>query len=237
MPPLNIGALRAVAGKLDPTGLNYAFTGGSIVNLLIDNPEFSPARPTDDVDVIVELLSTARYSDIEATLRQHGFEHDMSTDAPICRWRLGELTVDMMPTQGEQIGLNTTWFAEVLDHSIETEYAHTTLRIVSPVGFLVTKYLTFTERGEGDFYASHDLEDFITVIDGRAEIVEEINDAPEDLRNYLIPSIQLLEANEDFLEALPGHLPPDSASQLRLPQLQQKLKDIAALNIIKHKQH
>lgn len=81
MPPLNIGALRAVAGKLDPTGLNYAFTGGSIVNLLIDNPEFSPARPTDDVDVIVELLSTARYSDIEATLRQHGFEHDMSTDA------------------------------------------------------------------------------------------------------------------------------------------------------------
>jgi hypothetical protein len=78
MPPLNIGALRAVAARLDPTGLKYACTGGSIVNLLIDNPEFSPARPTDDVDVIVELVSTARYSDIEATLRQHGFEHDMT---------------------------------------------------------------------------------------------------------------------------------------------------------------
>ncbi|MGJ8641676.1 MAG: hypothetical protein ACSHYA_19965 [Opitutaceae bacterium] len=229
MPALNIGALRAVASKLDPTGLNYAFTGGSIVNLLIDNPEFSPARPTDDVDVIVELISTERYSTIEATLRQHGFEHDMSEGAPICRWRLGELIVDIMPTQGEQIGLNTTWFAEVLAQSIQTEYAHTPLRIVSAVGFLVTKYLTFTERGEGDFYASHDLEDLLTVIDGRAAIVEEIDEAPKDLRDYLITGIQSLEMNEDFKEALPGHLPPDHASQLRLPQLQQKLKNIAAL--------
>ncbi|CAA6691232.1 MULTISPECIES: hypothetical protein [unclassified Lentimonas] len=232
MPPLNIGALRAVAAKLDPTGFNYAFTGGSIVNLLIDNPEFSPARPTDDVDVIIELVSAARYSDIEATLRQHGFEHDMSADAPICRWRLGELIVDIMPTQGEQIGLNTRWFTEVLAHAIETEYAHTSLKIVSAVGLLVTKYLTFTERDEGDYYASHDLEDFITVIDGRTAIVEEINCAPEVLRNNLIRSIQLLNTNEDFQEALPGHLPPDTASQLRLPQLKQKLKDIAALNII-----
>jgi hypothetical protein len=231
MPPLNIGALRAVAAKLDPTGLNYAFTGGSIVNLLIDNPEFSPARPTDDVDVIVELISTARYSDIEATLREHGFEHDMSQDAPICRWRLGKLSVDIMPTKGEQIGLNTTWFAEALAHAIETNYAHTTLRIVSPVGFLVTKYLTFTERGQGDCYASHDLEDFITVIDGRTAIVTEIDHAPEDLRNTLISSVQSLETNEDFQDALPGHLPPDQASQLRLPQLRHKLKGIATLKM------
>ena len=129
MPPLNIGALRTVASKLDPTGLNYAFTGGSIVNLLIDHPDFAPARPTDDVDVIVELISTERYSEIEATLRQHGFEHDMSEGAPICRWRLGELIVDIMPTQGEQIGLNTKWFAEALAQSIEIEHAHTTLKI------------------------------------------------------------------------------------------------------------
>jgi hypothetical protein len=181
--------------------------------------------------VIVELISTERYSTIEATLRQHGFEHDMSEGAPICRWRLGELIVDMMPTQGEQIGLNTTWFAEVLAQSIQTEYAHTPLKIVSAVGFLVTKYLIFTERGEGDFYASHDLEDLLTVIDGRAAIVEEIDKAPKNLRDYLIASIQSLEMNEDFKEALPGHLPPDQASQLRLSQLQQKLKNIAALKI------
>lgn len=59
MPEVDIGALRAVADHLNPLGLKYAFTGGSVVNLLLDDPNFAPARPTKDVDVIVELLSGA----------------------------------------------------------------------------------------------------------------------------------------------------------------------------------
>jgi hypothetical protein len=46
----NIAAMRAVADRLDSLDLDYAFVGGSIVNLLLDNPALSPARPTDDVD-------------------------------------------------------------------------------------------------------------------------------------------------------------------------------------------
>ena len=49
----NLGAMRAVADRLDNLGLDYAFLGGSIVNLLLDDPALSPARPTDDVDVIL----------------------------------------------------------------------------------------------------------------------------------------------------------------------------------------
>ena len=49
------------------SALPYAFIGGSIVNLLVDHPELTPARPTDDVDVIIDLISGARYSDVEAT--------------------------------------------------------------------------------------------------------------------------------------------------------------------------
>jgi hypothetical protein len=43
--------------------LPYAFVGGSVVNLLLDYPELTPARPTDDVDVIVDMRST-RHSSI-----------------------------------------------------------------------------------------------------------------------------------------------------------------------------
>jgi hypothetical protein len=45
----NLGALRAVADRLDNLGLDYAFVGGSIVNLLLDNSELSPARPTHGI--------------------------------------------------------------------------------------------------------------------------------------------------------------------------------------------
>jgi hypothetical protein len=70
MPPPNIGALRAVADRLDGVGLAYAFVGGSIVNLLIDDPNLVPARPTDDVDVILELVTTERYSNVEAPIEE-----------------------------------------------------------------------------------------------------------------------------------------------------------------------
>lgn len=37
----NLGAMRAVAERLDRVGLRYAFVGGSVVNLLIDYPELT----------------------------------------------------------------------------------------------------------------------------------------------------------------------------------------------------
>jgi len=50
--------------------------------------------------------------------------------------------------------------------------------LISPAAFLATKYVAFSDRGNGDHYGSHDLEVFITVVDGRADIVAEIRAAP-----------------------------------------------------------
>jgi hypothetical protein len=44
----------------------------------------------------------------------------------------------------------------------------------------------FRGRGQMDFQASHDLEDYVVVIDGRSTILEEIADSPGDLRKYLV---------------------------------------------------
>ncbi|MGA2446251.1 MAG: hypothetical protein ABSG50_12570 [Opitutaceae bacterium] len=229
MPPPNLGALRAVAGRLDGLGLDYAFVGGSIVNLLLDHPDLSPARPTDDVDVILEVVTAERYSDVEVRIRGLGFEHDMSPGAPLCRWVLGNLMVDIMPTEGAALGLNTAWFKEALATATEQVVAHTKLKLVSPVGFLATKYVAFLDRGEGDYYGSPDIEDFITVIDGRERIVGDVDQAPSDLRRYVIGAVNSLTATDAFNEALSGHLPADAASQGRLPSLRQKLAEIAAL--------
>ncbi len=78
--------------------------------------------------------------------------------------------------------------------------------------------------------ASHDLEDIITVIDGRAEIIEEISSAPEDVRNYISGKIRGLLHNRQFLDALPGYLLPDDASQGRLRILTERLTQIAEMN-------
>ncbi len=103
---INPGLLAKVAQKLDPLGFKYAFVGGSIVEFLVDHPDLSPVRPTDDLDVIVEVMADRRYSHIEEILRRAGFRHDTTQGAPICRWTLGEVIIDVMPTEGALIGLS-----------------------------------------------------------------------------------------------------------------------------------
>lgn len=154
---------------------------------------------------------------------------NLRENAPRCRWVIDGLTVDIMPTEGAFLGLNTTWFKEALATATVQELGAIRLRLISPVSFLATKYIAFVDRGEGDYSASHDLEDFITVVDGREHIVADVSAAPLELRRYVIKSISSLISQAGFDEALPGYLPSDQASQQRLPTLRRKLREISAL--------
>lgn len=89
--------------------------------------------------------------------------------------------------------------------------------MVTALYFLATKIEAFEGRGEGNFLASHDIEDMIAVIDGRKEVVDEVKNSPDDLKSFLSAKFSDLLKNEMFLESLPGHLLPDTASQARLP--------------------
>jgi len=50
------------------------------------------------------------------------------------------------------------------------------IRIASAPHFLATKVEAFLGRGNNDFMGSADMEDIITIIDGRTEIIQEIKD-------------------------------------------------------------
>jgi hypothetical protein len=230
MPLPNLIAMQVVAERLVGVGLPYAFVGGSIVSLLLDNPEISPARPTDDVDVILEVTTSLRYSDVEARIRSCGFEHDMKPGAPKCRWILGNLTVDIMPTDGAFLGLNTMWFEEALSSAEDCKFDRGKLRLISPTSFLATKYVAFLDRGKGDYHGSLDLEDFVTVIDGRANIAAEVSQSAERMRRYVVNAVQTLLASPHFVEALPGFL-PSKAGERQLLALQRKLNNISSIRI------
>jgi hypothetical protein len=69
----------------------------------------------------------------------------------------------------------------------------------------------------------------MAVVDGRASLLEECSLSPPELRNDLAVQFLALLNNSAFLEALPAFLPPDQASQQRLPDLLEMLRAIAAL--------
>jgi len=87
------------------------------------------------------------------------------------------------------------------------------LRVVTTPYFIGTKLEAFRGRGKGDFYASSDLEDIITLLDGRPTVVEEVSDSPGALRRYVAREIGRLLDHQEFVNALPGHLVGDEISQ------------------------
>lgn len=87
----------------------------------------------------------------------------------------------------------------------------------------------FAGRGKNDYQSSHDLEDLIAVVDGRAELVDEVRNGKGDVREYIEAEIRKLLAVREFQDALPGYLLPDEASQARISILLDRLNMIAAL--------
>jgi hypothetical protein len=71
------------------------------------------------------------------------------------------------------------------------------------------------------------MEDIITILDGRPEIIDEIQQADNALRSYLSDAFSELLYNRQFTDALPGHLPPDKASQSRLPIIRNRIDSIS----------
>lgn len=227
MAEIPIASLKSLVKELREMDVDYAFTGGSIVGLLLDSPELVPMRPTDDVDIIVEVLSWKNYSNFEDRLRARGFTNDIEQGAPLCRWKFNTLIVDVMPVGASFLGLNTMWFDHALENANDLEVDGESIRVVSSASFVATKLAAFNDRGKGDYLGSRDLEDIIAVVDGKGLLLQEIMAAGKSLQAYVAVEIAKLLGEKRFVEALPAHLPPDAGSQARLTMLIDKLKAIA----------
>jgi hypothetical protein len=206
----------AAAARLEPLLNKIAFVGGCVTGLLVTDPAAAPVHPTLDVDVIVEASSYVEFTVLEQTLRHLGFHESRSEGAPVCRWVSGDLILDFMPTDPSILGFSNRWYGAALKNSEFATLGKFKIRIISAPYFIATKIEAFHGRGKNDFQMSHDLEDIVTVIDGRPEIANEARIASAELRKYLSDQLQRLLSNRDFVEALQSHLLPDAASQQRL---------------------
>lgn len=226
----NLELLVEAARLLEPLLDELVFVGGSTTALLITDKAAAKVRPTYDVDAIAEIGSYAAYAGFSERLRRCGFTEDTGEGAPICRWRQKKTILDVMPLDEKILGFSNLWYKPALDSAVVHELeAGLRVRVVTGVYFCVTKLGAFAGRGKNDYQSSHDLEDLMAVVDGRAELVEEIGAAAEDVRAYIAAEIRKLLAIGEFLDALPGYLLPDQASQARVSILLERLKKIAAL--------
>lgn len=204
----NMKLLTTVARALGSFSQEVVFVGGTTVPLYLQNPASPEVRPTDDVDCIIELSGYASYAQLEAQMRKLGFEHDHAPKAPICRWLVEGIKVDLMPTSSEILGFTNRWYKSGVANKVPSVLSDgQTIFILSAPFFVATKLEAFLNRGQGDFHLSSDIEDIISVIDGRGTLFTEIKAAPPDLTAYLAEHFGSFAKHADFRESLEGFLP------------------------------
>ena len=223
----NRAQLEAAVRVLQPLLDELVFAGGCATGLLITDPAAGSVRPTMDVDVITEVASYAEYASLSERLRGLGLSEDSSEGAPTCRWRYRDLIIDVMPTDERVLGFSNRWYASAIAAARRITIAGLDIRVVTAVYFLATKFEAFRGRGRNDYRGSHDLEDVIAVIDGRPELLREVAAAPNDVKTYIATEARKLLGTRAFVDALPGFLLPDSASQGRAPLLLERLRTLA----------
>lgn len=221
----NLELLSTMVDLLGDIADELVFVGGCATGLFITSMRAQTVRVTWDVDVVAEAATLREYHAIEARLRKKGFRHDPEI---VCRWTVQALQLDLLPSAPGVLGFHNRWYPKALATAQSRRLpSGRVIRLVTSPLFLATKLEAFLDRGQGDYLVSHDLEDIITVVDGRESLLNEVEAVDADVRTYIRERITALLRDEDFLTAVPGYLPGDVVSQARLPNVMDVLKRLA----------
>lgn len=226
----NLERLIIAAKLLRPILDELVFVGGAVTGLLITDEAAGEPRVTLDVDAIAEITSYAEYAAFAENLRALGFAEDMREGAPVCRWLRARTILDIMPLSENILGFTNRWYRAALETATRRRLSNDLeVRLVTAPLFIATKLEAFKGRGKGDFFGSHDLEDLIFVVDGRPALVEEVRNETLEVRAYIRAETNKLLTTAAFMDALPGYLLPDTASQLRISLVIQRLNELSSL--------
>ncbi len=179
------------------------FVGGCATSLLLtDAFTKEQVRHTDDVDLIVNVMGYSDFFQLQERLKNKGFVvriPKLGEDIPTCAMFLGDLRVDFMPDNERVLGFTNRWYKDAMQSA--TGYPLTesiTIQLISSVYFIATKLEAYKGRGNNYLFGSRDIEDILNLIDGRSELINEIFESPDDVKNYIVQEIKCLLGMSDF---------------------------------------
>ena len=186
MANLNIELLTAIANAMGELREQVVFVGGCATGLLITQPHVADARATEDVDAIVEVASLVRYHAFACELMKLGFKQTMADNTPPFRWFWNRMQLDLVPLDEKILGFANRWSKPGFEAAtVAVLPSGLQLRHLSAPYFMATKLEAFKDRGNNDVYLSHDLEDVISVVDGREELHDELSAASPEVRSFV----------------------------------------------------
>lgn len=220
---INLGVVAEIAAALKDLNEHVVFVGGAVVSLYTDDPAADEVRPTGDIDFTVNLANLtnmAVWNDFNNRLISLGFSPDLAGHA-ICSYRYKDIPVDIMAPEDGPLGPSNRWYKIGFQDLCVVQVKDQTVNILSAPCYLATKFEAFNNRGS-DYRTSHDIEDVIYILDNRTTIVQEIRNADEEVKDFIISEINTIKTKGMLEETLMSHLPPIMLAE-RLPIVEEKI--------------
>ncbi|MCP4458313.1 MAG: hypothetical protein GY816_09875, partial [Cytophagales bacterium] len=161
---INLKVVRWVADALGDLRKEMLFIGGAVSSLYADDPAASKPRPTKDIDVSVQVGSYAQMNRLSNSLAKLGFQPAPESSV-IYRYKLKEVLVDFIPYEPTSLGPTNSWLKPGFKVAEVYDLDGLEINILPVCYYLASKWEAFLSRGMDDPLTSHDLEDFIYVID------------------------------------------------------------------------
>lgn len=227
-----IRMLEEVARGLGNLKDQFVFVGGATTALYLTDAAAPTPTPTDDVDLVVEVLSREDYRKLENKLRRLGFKDPIGAEdsPPICRKIFGSIQVDILPTDERILDFSNRWYKPGITAAGSIALpSGTEIRIFSLEYYLASKLEAFWSRGAppNDIRQSQDLEDICAVLDGRPEAFDELQSATSEPREFIVDSFgRLLQTPAVFEEAIAGFIGYRPGSAPRVARVMQLLREV-----------
>ncbi len=204
----DIEMLQVVAKALGSLRDKVVFVGGATTTLYIDDRAAPSSVATLDIDCVIELSNILSMRELEKQLRSRGFTQPVDEeDPPICRWALGEIIVDIMPSDSKFLGFTNLWYKDGIENREAKKLPDgSEIFIFSIPFFVASKIEAVKNRGGNDLRLSHDFEDIVLVLSGASNAKTPLLNSPVKLKSYLKYEFAELAKNSLFSEAVEGIL-------------------------------
>lgn len=223
---INIAVVAEVAAALETIEEQIVFVGGAVVSLYTDDPAADEIRPTQDVDMTINVINLGHWVALQEKLSNLGFHPDPHGHA-ICSYKYKDIPVDIMSAKDGPLGPANRWYKIGFQNLWTVNAKEQKVKILSAPCFLATKFEAFANRGD-DYRTSHDIEDIVYVLDNRTTIVEEIINDETVIKDFLVAEIEKIINLGLLDEILVTHIHPLMVEE-RVPLVKEKIEKITEM--------
>lgn len=106
---INVGVVAEVAEALAEIKQHMVFVGGAVVSLYADDPASDEIRPTQDIDMTLNIVNLTHWQKVQGQLAQLGFHPDPFGNTN-SSYKYKDIPVDIMANEDGPLGPSNSWY-------------------------------------------------------------------------------------------------------------------------------